>query len=200
MKSNTHKFDLYEKVSVFDQDGIITEIIEESKAPYLYEVTFDKTQKHYIIEAGHIEHWKDPRPVTERIKTFEDACIELGKDNVLVRQYKLYNEQMDGNVEDMADISAFLKLRIIAAALNEGWKPEYTEDERRWYPWHYLYTQDEIDNMSQDEKERISLVLWGGFAAVGSFCGLGSAVSRFAFSYSYSSCGSRLAAKSQELA
>ncbi|MCM1223087.1 MAG: hypothetical protein NC548_52405, partial [Lachnospiraceae bacterium] len=189
MKSNTHKFDLYEKVSVFDQDGIITEIIEESKAPYLYEVTFDKTQKHYIIEAGHIEHWKDPRPVTERIKTFEDACIELGKDNVLVRQYKLYNEQMDGNVEDMADISAFLKLRIIAAALNEGWKPEYTEDERRWYPWHYLYTQDEIDNMSQDEKERISLVLWGGSANYGSCCGLGYAYSLYAFSNSDSYYG-----------
>lgn len=33
------------------------------------------------------------------------------------------------------DFIAFLKLRIIAAALNEGWEPTFDKDEERWYPW-----------------------------------------------------------------
>lgn len=202
MKSNTYKFTLNQAVTVFDQKGRITEVIDETRSPYLYQVTFDETQKAYTIEAGHIEHWKDSRPVTERIKTFEDACRELGESHVFVETYNVFEHDMRASIgsESLKDIAAYLKLRIIAAALNEGWEPEYKEDEVRWYPWHYLYTQEEIDQMSDEDKERISLVLWGGAANTGSGCGLGCAHSQHAFSSSSAYFGSRLAMKSQELA
>ena len=74
------------------------------------------------------------RPITERVKTFEDACRELGEDNHFVEQYRVIEENSDFT-SDGHDIFTYLKLRIIAAALNEGWKPQFTEDEERWYPW-----------------------------------------------------------------
>ena len=98
------------------------------------------------------EQKQDNRPVTERIKTFEDALDKLGDDNFLVKEYwKVVNV----DIELSADIIAVLKLRIIAAALNEGWEPKFTTDEYRYYPWFTLYTQEEIDAMDEEEKSRV---------------------------------------------
>lgn len=133
---------------------------------------------------------KDNRPVTERIKTYEDAWKSLGYENDPL----LGKFPVDGG----EDIFAYLKLRIIVKALNEGWEPQFTTDEYRWYPWFYLYTQEEIDKMDEAKKKR--LVLFGGYAAYGAGCGLAYAASTFAWSYSYSLIGSRLALKSEELA
>lgn len=67
--------------------------------------------------------------ITERVKTFEDACKILG--------IKL----------DLPDVStmpkkhqksliAHYKLVIIAEALNEGWKPNWSDyDEYKYHPW-----------------------------------------------------------------
>ena len=63
---------------------------------------------------------KDNRPVTERIKTFEDACNELGEENVLVQAYRTAEFNTSGNQSDVSDVVAYLKLRVIAEALNEG--------------------------------------------------------------------------------
>ena len=93
---------------------------------------------------------KDNRPVTERIKTFEDAVMATGMtlpfdDNQLSYLPK--------------DIVAYMKLRVIAAALNELHEttldefPKFTTDEYRWYPWFYLYTQEEIDKMDEEKKK-----------------------------------------------
>lgn len=133
---------------------------------------------------------KDNRPVTERIKTYEDAWKSLGYENDPL----LGKVPVDGG----EDIFAYLKLRIIVKALNEGWEPQFTTDEYRWYPWFYLYTQEEIDKMDEAKKKR--LVRFGGDADDGSDCGLVSALSAYAWSTSYSIVGSRLALKSEELA
>ena len=65
---------------------------------------------------------KDNRPVTERIKTFEDACNELGEDHPMVSVYDALVSRANGEqslAEWMVnDGVAFLKLRIIAYALN----------------------------------------------------------------------------------
>lgn len=142
------------------------------------------------------------RPITERVKTFEDACNILGDNHPCVIAYNAFEHDVMAAVDakEIADVVAYLKLRIIAAALNEGWKPEFTENEYRWYPWFYLYTQEEIDEMTEEKKKEISLLLWGGGADDGSCCGLGCVVSWGAFSYSYAHFGSRLAVKSEELA
>lgn len=136
---------------------------------------------------------KDNRPVTERIKTLSDAANALGALHPFVEEL---NRVEEADVVS-PDLLAYLKLRIIVAALNEGWEPQFTTGEYRWYPWFYLYTQEEIDKMDEAKKKR--LVLFGGSANHGSACGLVSARSVIAWSYSHSSFGSRLALKSEEL-
>lgn len=131
-----------------------------------------------------------PQNVMERVKTFKDACNELG-----IEHDKWVQDKKDLGLE--ADVIAYLKLRIIAAALNEGWKPQFTTDEYRYFPWFYLYTQSEIDEMSEEEKSRV--VYRSGYNAY--------AVGGVACAYTYSGSsstvtyiGSRLAFKTRELA
>lgn len=73
--------------------------------------------------------------VTKRIKTLEDACNALGDEHTLVTQYRLSVAAAYKGDPMTEDFIAFLKLRIIAAALNEGWEPTFDKDEERWYPW-----------------------------------------------------------------
>ena len=141
---------------------------------------------------------KDNRPVTERIKTFEDACNELGEENVLVQAYRTAEFNTSGNQNDVSDVVAYLKLRVIAEALNEGWEPQFTKDEYRWYPWFHLYTQEDIDKM--DEEKKKTLWMFGGASDSGSNCGISSVYSYYACSFSDSGISSRLAVKSEELA
>lgn len=135
-------------------------------------------------------------PVTERVKTYDDAVNELGEDHpfVVAANSAVWRYPEDYN----QDIVAYLKLRVVVAALNDGWNPEFTEDERRWFPWYRLYTKEEIDNLSEEDKEQV--LLWGGYAGSGSRCGLASANSNDAWSYSSAVIGSRLSLKSKELA
>ena len=72
-----------------------------------------------------------PKDITERIKTFEDACEELGEEHQYV---KAYREWMRVSFAECEDVTAYLKLRIIVAALNEGWQPTFDNKESRYYP------------------------------------------------------------------
>ena len=146
---------------------------------------------------------KDNRPVTERIKTFEDACNELGEENVLVQAYRTAEFNTSGNQNDVSDVVAYLKLRVIAEALNEGWKPQFTHDETRYYPWFYFCTQEDIDKMDEEKKKKLWLV--GGSSVDGAHCGLAdayshSAYSHSAWSYSNANVSARLAVKSEAIA
>lgn len=131
-----------------------------------------------------------PKNVMERVKTFEDACNELGID---------HNEWMQDKKELglEADVIAYLKLRIIAAALNEGWQPQFTEDEYRYFPWFCLYTQSEIDEMSEEDKSR---VVYRSNYNADAYGGVAGAYTSYDSSYSYTNIGSRLAFKTRELA
>lgn len=196
-----NQFELNQKVTVFDQEGIITEIIDVTREPHLYAVTFDTTGKKYVIEAEHIEAAVDNRPITERVKTLEDAIAVLGEDHTLVRQYHLYEQQMNGNEDDMRDLTAFLKLRIITAALNQGWSPDWTNsDEWKYYPWFCLYTEDEYNDLDADDKERCCRVVGRSHDSANASGGLVYANANHASSYSNAHYGSRLAFKTRELA
>lgn len=70
--------------------------------------------------------------VKARIKTFEDACNELGENHQYVRAYR---EWMRISYAECEDITAYMKLRIITTALNEGWEPQFVKGELRWYVW-----------------------------------------------------------------
>lgn len=137
----------------------------------------------------------DKRPVTERIKTFEDACEVLGNNHPFIQAYKCWEN--DG-VNNQTDIDAYLKLRIICEALNEGWEPKFTEDEWRYYPWFYLYTQQELDDMDDDEKQERHMIDTGDYETES--CGFGSADSSNVPSFTYAIIGSRLCLKNSELA
>ena len=137
----------------------------------------------------------DKRPVTERIKTFEDACEVLGNNHPFIQAYKCWEN--DG-VNNLTDIDAYLKLRIICEALNEGWEPKFTEDEWRYYPWFYLYTQQELDDMDDDEKQERHMIDTGDYET--QYCGFGCAASRCVPSRAGAAVGSRLCLKNSELA
>lgn len=133
-------------------------------------------------------------PVTERIKTFEDAREALGDEHPFVKEYwSVVNVDLDIT----QDLIAYLKLRIIVAALNEGWEPEFRTDEYRWYPWFLLYTQKEIDRMDDEERGRV-LGRSGGSA--GAYAGVAYSNTGHASSGSSTSNGARLCFKTEELA
>lgn len=58
-----------------------------------------------------------PIDVRDRVKTFEDACEELGEHHAFVAAFRI--AAVNGAFG--SDAVAYLKLRIIVAALNEGW-------------------------------------------------------------------------------
>lgn len=141
----------------------------------------------------------DNRPVTERIKSFEDAldALEVRAANGDKTAQMLYDDWHNVTT-DSDDLIAFLKLRIVCAALNEGWEPKHTEDEVRYYPWHWLYTQDELNDMREEEKIRRCMLPTGEYQT--EFAGFGSAHSNYAPSNAYAYFGSRLCLRSDELA
>lgn len=140
---------------------------------------------------------EDLRPVTERVKTFEDAVAELGEDNNLVMMFKHF--EAEGFAAGSEDLIAYLKLRIIAAALNEGWTPQFTGDEYRYYTWFDLYGEQEWNDLSEDTKRQRG-VLFGGGAHNGAYAGFVYAYSYYAPSDSGASVGSLLCFKNRELA
>ena len=142
----------------------------------------------------------DNPPVTERIKTFDDACNELGEENVLVQAYRTAEFNTSGNQSDVSDVVAYLKLRVIAEALNEGWKPQFTKDECRWYPWFTFLTEKELNEMSDEFKSKHNICLFGGLSNDGASCGLAFVRSLISWSTSLAAFSARLAVKSEELA
>lgn len=144
---------------------------------------------------------KDNRPVTERIKTFDDARNELGRmaekgDDTAANLLSDYDSNCNNIL--VKQTLATMKLSIIAHALNEGWQPQFTKEEYRYYTWFYLYTQEEIDKMDEDKKKTIWL--FGGSSDAGADCGLAAASSSYAWSATPAGLSARLAVKSEALA
>ena len=145
----------------------------------------------------------EPKDVTERIKTIYDAVNELAQRagngdceaKQLIEEYNCYTSK-----ETSTDLLAYLKLRIITAALNEGWTPQFTENERRWYSYFTLWTEDELKDKSDEWKDDHKLLRWGGSANDGSNCGVACSYSSNVWSGTLASFGSRLAYKTEALA
>ena len=137
----------------------------------------------------------DKRPVTKRIKTFEDAVKATGMtlpfdDNQLSYLPK--------------DVVAYMKLGIIAAALNGLTEdtidefPKFTTNECRFVPRFYLYTQEKIDKMEEEKKN--NLRRFRSSSNNGAFCGFvyGNTISGYA--PLCEDAPSRLSVKSERLA
>lgn len=133
-----------------------------------------------------------PKDVKDRIKTFEDAINELGEGHKFVVEYTALKGSTLSN-----DVIAYLKLRIITAALNEGWKPIFINEEKRYFPWFCLYTKEEIEQMSEGRREKLHLCV---SANNGTNCGLGILGTHYDFSHSYTCHAAFLSLKTDELA
>ena len=146
---------------------------------------------------------EDTRPITERVKTYKDACKILGKDPLekyIDKTVELENGEKFVSYSIPIDEVAYIQLKTIIEALNEGWKPQLKEGECRWYPWFYLYTKEEIERKSKTDLKRQRGLLLGGHASGGAFCGCACVYSHGAPSNAYANLGSRLCLKSEELA
>lgn len=157
----------------------------------------DQNGKEIFEELFGKEVFK-PQNIMERVVTFEDACEVLGGTHPYVMLYNTFKEEVENLGKEDKDVGAYLKLRIIVAALNEGWKPQYTPNDPRYYPWFHLYTKKEYDQMSEERKKDCCLL--GGLADGGSDAGLACVGSALGVSRSDSPVGSRLCLKSNELA
>lgn len=63
--------------------------------------------------------------ITDRIKTFEDACKEIGISPADIL-----------HCDDTTDERAYKQLKIIAKALNQGWIPDWNSStEHKYYPY-----------------------------------------------------------------
>lgn len=133
-----------------------------------------------------------PEDIKERIKTFEDAVMILVNDNQAVIDYFAISRTCCAD-----DIFAFAKLRVIAEALNEGWKPTFDKDERLYYPWFNFYSKDEWDKLDEGIKGECH----GPLQSVNNTYVAGEYVyDNCVGSYSNAYDGVRLAFKTKELA
>jgi hypothetical protein len=126
------------------------------------------------------------KDVRDRVKSYEDACKEIGINPI----------ENWGDLEP--DEIAYKKLRTIAMALNEGWVPQFIKGEYRWYTWFSFYTKAEINDMEEEDKSE--LWLFGGHAIHGSICGLSASSAVYDFSLPSAYFGARLVLKSKDLA
>ena len=74
------------------------------------------------------------KKINERVKTFEDA-LGIVMPEVVDPNVKILLDY-NGINKDILSAQAQLKLSIIARALNEGWQPDWIDDdEYKYYPY-----------------------------------------------------------------
>lgn len=122
------------------------------------------------------------------IKTYEDACEALGEEPV-------------GDLGDHVDkhIIALIKLETISRALwGKDWQPKPDPDGSKYfyYPWFALYTQSEMDSMSEEDGG----ALLGACAHYGAGAGFGCLGASDRSSYSSANFGFRLCQETEEKA
>jgi len=99
--------------------------IEESKARSMYK-TASREFKQLLEDTFGKEFFSGS--VINRIKSYEDACTELGEE-------PLNKSEMikSGFTQDEID---YRKLKTITKAYNEGWVADYNNsDQKKWCPW-----------------------------------------------------------------
>lgn len=99
--------------------------ISENKARELYKT--GSTDFKTILEDSFGKEFFSTK-VTDRIKTYEDACRELGLEPINEAEF----EEMGLALDDIA----YQKIKVVIRALNEGWAPDmFNSNIYRWYPW-----------------------------------------------------------------
>jgi hypothetical protein len=103
-----------------------TVLISEDTAKVMYQTASPELKKDLEDTFGKNLFYKN---VMDRVKTFDDACREIGTTE------KEFNQKFGCIGLDKNDI-VFKKLKIIIKVLNEGWEPDWDNtNQRKWYPW-----------------------------------------------------------------
>lgn len=68
------------------------------------------------------------RNITDRVKSYEDACVKLNQEPI--------NEALFRDSGFTEDEIIYRKIKTIIEALNEGWKPNWEDgSQKKWQPW-----------------------------------------------------------------
>ena len=137
------------------------------------------------------EKKEEDLPITEIVKSYEDACKVIGEDPIDFGQ-----KTVNPKICDIAET----KLKTIIEALNEGWFPSFCKEEVRWYNYFCIWYPDELEDKDDKWKDDNGVCLFGGDADDGAGFGLGFVASNNAFSITNPNYAARLALKSEELA
>lgn len=128
------------------------------------------------------------------IKTFADACEKLGmKDHLLTGS-------MGGDREAQRQAQALYKLLIIQKAMNNGvWRDK---DGWSYYPYLVIYSKEEMERMSEEEKQRkgIRQLLSCADATYTESAGVRCAIASERGAHATTSCGLPLCFNSEEAA
>lgn len=99
--------------------------IEESEARKLY-LTASPEFKQMLETTFGKEFFS--MKITDRIKTYDDACKELGIEPIDE------DEMLEAGFTP--DEITYRKIKTITKALNEGWKADWNDsNQNKWYPW-----------------------------------------------------------------
>lgn len=87
--------------------------------------------------------------IKDKIKTFVDAIEMLGMNNQSVKDYLNLTERPCAK-----DLIAFARLKVIADALNQGWKPKYDILDESYYTSFDFITEEEYEKLKENEKKK----------------------------------------------
>lgn len=78
--------------------------------------------------------------IKQRVKNFQDV----------LNYHKISQEEFDKKVEGLTgDEKAYIQLKYIVEAFNEGWVPDWTNNEwDKYYPWFYMDDKDSSGRFS----------------------------------------------------
>ena len=184
--------------------------IEKEKVQAAYKGACGGVQEMLITLFGK-EVCETAKPTLDdykTIKSYEDACEVLGLTPILSENRKKalcaqFPDHYDFRQNMPKHIIALMKLEIISRSL---WgkdfqpKPDAEGKEIYWYPWFALYTKDEVDRMSDEERKSLCGALFGGSALNGALAGFGSLHAYGRSSYSGAHIGFRLCQETEEKA
>lgn len=173
--------------------------IEKSKLEAAFSVACGNTKTVLLALFGEeaVKPGKPDYSDYRNIKTYEDACAALGVDPI---------NETDESLDDLITRGviaprhiALIKLETISRAL---WGKDFepipdTEGSKIYYfPWFYLYTQSEIDNMDGEERG----ALLSAHAGYGATAGFGYLNTGIRSSHSLAHIGFRLCQETGEKA
>ena len=104
--------------------------------------------------------------VWQDINTFEDALEVLHMRNPNHPYRMAYLDMMGYNLNEVEaydefienighDVLAYIKLRIITAAINGDWQADFGENNVRYYPTAYIYPRKGTDNLQFDKADLV---------------------------------------------